>query len=75
MLIIFPPFPPQMYLARFGYMDPAATNPQSGALLSQEAVRDSIIDFQVSWRLSLDPILRTCKGIHRIKDWIKQREG
>ena len=35
-----------MYLARFGYMDPASQNPSSGALISGETVRRAIIDFQ-----------------------------
>lgn len=35
-----------MYLARYGYMDPALQNPQSGALISGESVRRAIIDFQ-----------------------------
>uniref|UniRef100_A0A2P2I1R8 Matrix metalloproteinase-14-like n=1 Tax=Hirondellea gigas TaxID=1518452 RepID=A0A2P2I1R8_9CRUS len=35
-----------MYLSRYGYMDPAATNPENGALLSLEAVRSAIIEFQ-----------------------------
>lgn len=35
-----------MYLARYGYMDPAIQNPQSGALISGESVRRAIIDFQ-----------------------------
>ena len=36
-----------MYLARYGFMDPTTTNPQSGALLSEDAVRSSIMEFQV----------------------------
>lgn len=35
-----------MYLSRFGYMDPAATNPESGALLSEDSVKQAVIDFQ-----------------------------
>ncbi|KAK4020362.1 hypothetical protein OUZ56_002346 [Daphnia magna] len=35
-----------MYLARFGYLDPALQNPSSGALISGESVRRAIIDFQ-----------------------------
>lgn len=38
----------QMYLDNFGYMNSTATNPANGALLSQEAVSQAIIDFQVS---------------------------
>lgn len=37
-----------MYLARFGYLAPTATNPQSGALLSEETVTDAVKEFQVS---------------------------
>jgi matrix metalloproteinase-14 (membrane-inserted) len=36
----------QMYLARFGYLDPALQNPSSGALISGDSVRRAIIDFQ-----------------------------
>lgn len=35
-----------MYLTKFGYMDPKLLNPQSGALLSEDAVRDTIREFQ-----------------------------
>ncbi|XP_027228336.1 stromelysin-3 isoform X1 [Penaeus vannamei] len=35
-----------MYLARFGYLAPTATNPQSGALLSEETVTDAVKEFQ-----------------------------
>ena len=35
-----------MYLARFGYLDPALQNPSSGALISGDSVRRAIIDFQ-----------------------------
>ncbi|XP_064105369.1 matrix metalloproteinase-20-like [Macrobrachium nipponense] len=35
-----------MYLTKFGYMDPASTNPNSGALLSVESVQKSIMEFQ-----------------------------
>ncbi|XP_064105371.1 matrix metalloproteinase-20-like [Macrobrachium nipponense] len=35
-----------MYLTKFGYMDPASTNPNSGALLSAESVHKSIMEFQ-----------------------------
>ncbi|KAK7081846.1 putative peptidoglycan binding domain [Halocaridina rubra] len=35
-----------MYLTKFGYMDPASTNPNSGALLSAESVEKSIKEFQ-----------------------------
>ncbi|XP_066986198.1 matrix metalloproteinase-16 isoform X1 [Macrobrachium rosenbergii] len=35
-----------MYLTKFGYMDPATTNPNSGALLSADSVHKSIMEFQ-----------------------------
>ncbi|XP_071541370.1 uncharacterized protein [Panulirus ornatus] len=35
-----------VYLTKFGYMDPAVTNPQSGALISENAMRQSIKEFQ-----------------------------
>ncbi|XP_053657492.1 matrix metalloproteinase-16 isoform X2 [Cherax quadricarinatus] len=35
-----------IYLTKFGYMDPAVTNPQSGALISGDTVRNSIMEFQ-----------------------------
>ncbi|XP_045581009.1 matrix metalloproteinase-14 isoform X2 [Procambarus clarkii] len=38
--------PTNVYLTKFGYMDPAVTNPQSGALISGDNVRKSIMEFQ-----------------------------
>ncbi|CAL4067849.1 unnamed protein product [Meganyctiphanes norvegica] len=35
-----------LYLSKYGYLDPSATNPKSGALLSEDAVRNSIREFQ-----------------------------
>lgn len=35
-----------MYLARFGYLDPAVQNPSSAALVSGETVKRAIVDFQ-----------------------------
>jgi len=35
-----------LYLSKYGYLDPSATNPKSGALLSEDAVRGSIMEFQ-----------------------------
>ncbi|KAF2354216.1 Hemopexin-like repeat protein [Trinorchestia longiramus] len=35
-----------LYLDKFGYMNSSATNPENGALLSEDAVRQAIIDFQ-----------------------------
>lgn len=35
-----------MYLSRYGYMDPTATNPENGALLSEDSVKQAVIDFQ-----------------------------
>ncbi|XP_018010336.1 matrix metalloproteinase-2 isoform X2 [Hyalella azteca] len=35
-----------LYLDKFGYMNSTATNPENGALLSEAAVRQAILDFQ-----------------------------
>lgn len=35
-----------MYLARFGYLDPAVQNPTSASLVSGETVTRAILDFQ-----------------------------
>ena len=36
----------QMYLDRFGYLDPAVKNPTSGALMSIDALNKAITEFQ-----------------------------
>ncbi|XP_050729691.1 matrix metalloproteinase-24-like isoform X2 [Eriocheir sinensis] len=35
-----------LYFTKFGYMEPELFNPQSGALLSQDKLRESIMEFQ-----------------------------
>lgn len=58
-----------MYLSRFGYMNPSATNPENGALLSEEAVRSAIIEFQAFAGLNqtgdLDPVTKEMMNMPR----------
>lgn len=66
-----------MYLTRFGYMDPASTNPNSGALLSAESVEKSIMDFQAFAGLNqtgqLDAV--TVKMMNTPRCGVKDRVG
>uniref|UniRef100_A0A0P4W0G4 Peptidase metallopeptidase domain-containing protein n=1 Tax=Scylla olivacea TaxID=85551 RepID=A0A0P4W0G4_SCYOL len=46
-----------LYFSRFGYMNPKVLNPQSGSLLSEETIRNSIMDFQAFAGLNLTGVL------------------
>lgn len=46
----------QMYLSEYGYLSPRVRNPQSGHLMSEEAMSKALMEFQAFANLNLTGI-------------------